>query len=258
MVQPAALHANLGLLKEALSEAYLALDSYSLLLLGVLVLTGSGDANGWRIPLLLLTGFATMFLADIVWSVGRGTGHLPAAALQDVLYLACYVPIVAAGRAQVRAVTSRSHRAPRGALARSMPYAAMQRRSWCSISIISRGGLGGQATLMIGIVFALTLLLMVRQALVLAWREEHYASLVANASDVIMIIGTDGAVRFASPRSRDLGAEARRTSTARSLARAMGRRRRRATARLSRGDRRERLAGVVGPVELRMEAARPE
>jgi diguanylate cyclase (GGDEF)-like protein/PAS domain S-box-containing protein len=63
-------------------------------------------------------------------------------------------------------------------------------------------------------VFGLTLLVMVRQALVLredaltrerrAARmvEDRYASLIANASDVIMIVGVDGALRFASPASK--------------------------------------------------------
>ena len=59
---------------------------------------------------------------------------------------------------------------------------------------------------------------MVRQALVLRENalsrerraarmvEERYASLIANASDVIMIVGVDGALRFASPASeRTLG-----------------------------------------------------
>ena len=255
VVQPAALHANLGLLKEALSEAYLALDSFSLLLLGVLVLTGSGDANGWRIPLLLLTGFATMFLADIVWSLGKVRGYYLPGGLQDVLYLACYVPMVAAGRAQVRAVTTPAAVISRtsGALARSMPYAAMA-AAFLVLIYLSRGGLGGEATLMIGIVFALTLLLMFRQAVVLRMAEEHYASLVANASDVIMIIGTDGVVRFTSPAAtRTLGLKPEEI-TGKSLAELWG------------GEDGERLrgflqeiarttSGVVGPVELRMERA---
>ncbi len=253
VVEPAAIHANLGLLKEALSEAYLALDSFSLLLLGVLVLTGS--ASGWRVPLLLLSGFATMFLADILWSLGKVSGYYLPGGVQDVLYLSCYVPMAAAARAQVRAlaqparVTSRTS----GALARSMPYAAMA-AAFLVLIYLSRGGLGGQATRMIGIVFALTLLLMFRQAVVLRMAEEHYASLIANASDVIMIIGTDGVVRFASPAvTRTLGLKPEEI-TGKSLAELWG------------GEDGERLrtfleeiarttSGVVGPVELRIERA---
>src|SRR5579863_4540810 len=207
VVQPAAIHAHLGILKEALSEAYLALDSFCLLLFGVLLLTGSGNAGGWRIPLLLLAGFTTMFLGDILWSLAKVRGYYLPGGLQDVMYLACYLPMAAAGRAQMRAVAAPARETSRtnGALARSMPYAAMA-AAFLALIYLSRGGLGGQATLMIGVVFALTLLLMFRQAVVIRMTEEHYASLVANASDVIMIIGTDGVVRFSSPAAaRTLG-----------------------------------------------------
>jgi diguanylate cyclase (GGDEF)-like protein/PAS domain S-box-containing protein len=255
VVQPAAIHADLGLLKEALSEAYLALDSFCLLLFGVLLLTGSDNANGWRIPLLLLTGFATMFLGDILWSLAKVRGYYLPGGLQDVLYLACYLPITAAAREQMRAATVPARQVSRtsGALARSMPYAAMA-AAFLVLIYISGGGLGGKATLMIGIVFALTLLLMFRQAVVLRIAEEHYASLVANASDVIMIIGTDGVVRFASPAAtRTLGMKPVEI-TGRSLEELWG------------GQDGERLrtfldeitrtpAGVVGPVELRIERA---
>ena len=255
VVQPAAMHAQLGILKEALSEAYLALDSFCLLLLGVLLLTGSGSAGGWRIPLRLLTGFAIMFLADIFWSLGKVRGYYLPGGVQDVLYLSSYLPLTTAGRAQMRAVTMPAPEVSRasGALARSMPYAAMA-AAFLVLIYLSRGGLGGQATLMIGVVFALTLLLMFRQAVVLRMAEEHYASLVANASDVIMIIGTHGVVRFASPAAtRTLGLKPEEI-TGKCLADLWG------------GEDGERLrsfldeiarttSGVVGPVELRMERA---
>ena len=254
VVQPAAAHAHLGMLKEALSELYLALDSFCLLLFGVLLLTGSGKAGGWRIPLLLLAGFATMFLGDIAWSLAKVRGYYLPGGLQDVMYLACYYPVAAAGRAQIRAVAMPTRETSRtsGALARSLPYAAMAAAFLVLIYLSS--GLGGQATLMIGVVFALTLLLMFRQAVVLRMAEEHYASLVANASDVIMIIGTDGVVRFASPAAtRTLGLKPEEI-TGKSLASLWG------------GEDGERLrnfldeiarttSGVVGPVELRMKHA---
>ena len=255
VVEPAAIHAQLGIMKEALSEAYLALDSFCLLLLGVLLLTGAGSTGGWRIPLLLLTGFATMFLGDIIWSLAKVRGYYLPGGVQDVLYLACYLPMAVAGRAQMRAVTAPARGTSRtsGALARSMPHSAMA-AAFLVLIYLSRGGLGGQATLMIGVVFALTLLLMFRQALVLRMAEEHYASLVANASDVIMIVGTDGVVRFASPAAtRTLGFKPEEIS-GKSLAALWG------------GEDAERLrsfldeiartsSGVVGPVELRMERA---
>jgi len=63
------------------------------------------------------------------------------------------------------------------------------------------------------VVFALTIMLMVRQGVVLRsealvrerkaarFVEERYASLIANASDVIMIVAPDGILRFVSPAS---------------------------------------------------------
>jgi diguanylate cyclase (GGDEF)-like protein/PAS domain S-box-containing protein len=253
VVQPAAIHANLGVLKEALSEAYLALDSFCLLLFGVLLLTGSGSSSAWRIQLLLLTGFAAMFLGDILWSLAKVRGYYLPGGLQDVLYLTSYLPVAAAGRAQMRAVAIPARETSRtsGALARSLPYAAMS-AAFLVLIYLSRGGLGGQATPMIGVVFALTLLLMFRQAVVLRMAEEHYASLVANASDVIMIIGTDGVVRFASPATtRTLGLKPEEI-TGKSLAELWG------------GEDGERLrgflgeiarttSGVAGPVEFRIE-----
>jgi diguanylate cyclase (GGDEF)-like protein/PAS domain S-box-containing protein len=255
VVQPAAMHAQLGILKETLSEAYLTLDSLCLLIFGALLLTGSGKAGGWRIPLLLLIGIATMFLGDIFWSLGKVRGYYLPGGVQDVLYLSCYLPIAAAGREQMRAVAMPARETSRtsGALARSMPYTAMA-AAFLVLIYISRGGLGGQATLMIGVVFALTLMLMFRQAVVLRMAEEHYASLIANASDVIMIIGNDGVVRFASPAAtRTLGSKPEEI-TGKSLAELWG------------GEDGERLrsfldeiartpCGVVGPVELRIERA---
>jgi diguanylate cyclase (GGDEF)-like protein/PAS domain S-box-containing protein len=255
VVEPASIHADLGIMKEALSEAYLALDSFCLLLFGVLLLTGSGNAGGWRIPLLLLTGFAAMFLGDVLWSFAKVRGYYLPGGVQDVIYLASYLPIAAAGRAQMRALTLPARESSRtySALARSMPYAAMA-AAFLVLIYLSGGGLGGQATLMIGVVFALTLLLMFRQAVVLRMAEEHYASLVANASDVIMIIGTDGVVRFASPAAtRTLGVKPVEI-IGKSLEVLWG------------GEDGERLrsfldeitrtpSGVVGPVELRIERA---
>jgi diguanylate cyclase (GGDEF)-like protein/PAS domain S-box-containing protein len=83
---------------------------------------------------------------------------------------------------------------------------------------LTHGDLRNPATAMTIVVFVLALLVMVRQALVLredaltrerrAARlvEERYASLIANASDVIMTVAPDGALMFASPASeRTLG-----------------------------------------------------
>jgi diguanylate cyclase (GGDEF)-like protein/PAS domain S-box-containing protein len=212
VIRPAASGAEIDLVKQVLSEAYVALDCVLLLALGVLLLAGAGNAGGRRVPLLLLVGFATMFLGDILWSLAKVGGYYLPGGLQDVLYLSSYVPLAAAGREQMRAAAMSApaqSRAP-DALARSLPYAAML-AAFLVLVNFTRGDIGGPAGVMTMVVFALTLLLMVRQAVV--WREDaltreqraarmvedRYASLIANASDVIMIVGADGALRFASP-----------------------------------------------------------
>src|SRR5215471_10628709 len=103
------------------------------------------------------------------------------------------------------------------AIARMLPYAAML-AAFLMLVYLARGDIGGPATAMAMIVFTLTLLLMVRQSV--AWRgaalvrerqaarlvEDRYASLIANAADVIMIVAADGTLRFASPAAeRTLG-----------------------------------------------------
>ena len=107
VIRPAASHAEVDALKQALSQAYAGFDCVVLLMLGVLLLTG---AEGRRVPLLLMTGFATMFLADILWSLAKVGGYYMPGDLQDVLYLVCYVPLAAAGREQMRTTLK-----PRGA-----------------------------------------------------------------------------------------------------------------------------------------------
>ena len=219
VIRPAALHVEVDFLKQALSLAYLGLDCIVLLILGVLVLTGAGSAGGWRIPLLLLSGFATMFLADILWSLAKVRGYYLPGGFQDVLYLFCYAPVAAAGREQMRSIAApaRAMSNSSDAPARALPYAAML-AAFLVLVYFARGDIGGPSTVMTMIVFALTLLFMVRQGVTLrgdallrerrAARmvEERYASLIANASDVIMIVAPDGALRFVSPAcERTLG-----------------------------------------------------
>jgi diguanylate cyclase (GGDEF)-like protein/PAS domain S-box-containing protein len=99
-----------------------------------------------------------------------------------------------------------------GNLMQSLPYAATL-TAFLVLVTFTRGDIGTPATVMTIIVFGLSLLVMLRQALVLredavtrerrAARmvEDRYASLIANASDVIMIVAVNGAIRFASPAS---------------------------------------------------------
>jgi diguanylate cyclase (GGDEF)-like protein/PAS domain S-box-containing protein len=267
VIHPVATTTGVDLLKQALSVAYLGLDCVMLLMLGVLLITSTGPAGGRRVPGLLLAGFAATFLADILWSLAKVRGYYLSGGFQDVLYLICYVPLAAAGREQMHATCApaRTSSTRADAFARSLPYASML-VAFLVLVYLARGAIAGPATLMTMIVFALMLLFMVRQSV--AWRgaalvrerqavrlvEDRYASLIANASDVIMIVAAEGTLRFASPaaeRTLGLSPEA-----------IMGR----SLAELWSGEDAEKLrkflaevaatpVGTVGPVELRLERA---
>jgi diguanylate cyclase (GGDEF)-like protein/PAS domain S-box-containing protein len=265
VVHPAVFNTNVNLFKEGLSQAYVALDCIVLLMLGVLLLTGAGNARSSSIHALLLAGFGTMFLADIVWSLARMRGYYIPGGFHVVLYLSSCLPLAAAAREQLRAADPRaraSSSAP-DALARALPYAGMF-AAFLVLLYFARGEIGRPASVMIMIVFALALLLLVRQVVMLrgdalvreqrAARmvEDRYASLIANASDVIMIVGADGVVRFASPATeRTLGLKPEEIH-GRSLPDLWsgedGERLRRFLAEVG-----ESTAGTVGPVELRIE-----
>ena len=215
IMRPAAAHVEISVLKAALSQAYIALNCIMVLTLGVLLL--AGDGRGRRVPLLLMVGFATMLLADMMWSVAKITGHYLSGDLQDVLYLVCYVPLAAAGRERMRRGASESESPVTNAVAQSLPYAAML-AAFAVLVSLTHGDLNSPATVMTIVVFGLSLLVMVRQTLLMradaltrerrAARlvEERYASLIANASDVIMVTSADGSLLFASPASeRTLG-----------------------------------------------------
>jgi diguanylate cyclase (GGDEF)-like protein/PAS domain S-box-containing protein len=216
VIHPSTGHTSVDALKEGLSEAYASLDCVVLLMLGVLLLTGVEQR---RIPLFLMAGFATMFMADMFWSLAKLGGYYAAGEVQDVFYLLCYVPWAAAAREQMRAPIKSDpvESSTSDNLTRALPYAALL-TALLVLVYSTRADIGRPAALMTTVVFALTLLLMVRQGVVLrgdavvrerrAARlvEDRFASLIANASDVIMIAESDGTLRFVSPAcERTLG-----------------------------------------------------
>jgi diguanylate cyclase (GGDEF)-like protein/PAS domain S-box-containing protein len=251
--------------KQMLSQVYAGLDCLLLLIFGVLLLTGAGKAGTRRISLLLWLGFGMLFLADILWSAAKVRGFYLPGGFQDVLYLSCYLPLAAAGREQMRVLAAPAPTTAHAsdALARSLPYAAMLTAFLVLVSF-NHGDIGGPTTVMTIIMFALMLLLMARQAISMreevvnrerrATRmvEDRYASLIANASDVIMIVTPDGVMRFTSPASeRMLGLKAEDIVGKNLLDLWVG-----ADVQVLRAFLAEVAAtpnGTVGPVELRME-----
>jgi diguanylate cyclase (GGDEF)-like protein/PAS domain S-box-containing protein len=217
IIRPASASADIDLLKLTLSQIYIGLNCVLVLALGVLLLAGAGNKHVRSVPLLLALGFTTMLLGDVMWSVAKITGHYLSGDIEDVLYVSCYMPLAAAGREQMRRSAAGTGSSLSQGLAQALPYAATLAALLVLVSL-THGDLRNPATVMTIVVFVLALLVMLRQTLVLREEaltrerraarlvEERYASLIANASDVIMTVTPDGSLMFASPAcERTLG-----------------------------------------------------
>jgi diguanylate cyclase (GGDEF)-like protein/PAS domain S-box-containing protein len=199
-------------IKYVLSQSYIALNCLMLLAFGILLMHAGTGAIARRTLVLLTLGFSTMSLADIVWAMAKVTGTYLPGGLSDTLYLSCYVWLIAAAREQLRgnAAERQAATALGTALVQGMPYVAML-VSFLVLVYVESSSMSSPATAMTVIIFALTLLVMLRQgvmsrddALLRERRaagivEARYASLIKNASDVIMIADVDGRLRFVSP-----------------------------------------------------------
>jgi diguanylate cyclase (GGDEF)-like protein/PAS domain S-box-containing protein len=199
-------------IKYVLTQSYIALNCLMLLALGVLLMHAATGAIARRTLIFLTIGFSTMSLADIVWAMAKVSGSYLPGGMSDAIYLSCYAWLIAAAREQLRGapVERQETTAFGGALVQGMPYVAML-VSFLVLVYVESSSMSSPATAMTVIIFALTLLVMLRQgvisrddALLREQRaagivEARYASLIKNASDVIMIADVDGRLRFASP-----------------------------------------------------------
>ena len=199
-------------LKYVLAQSYIGLNCLMLLACGVLLMH-SGATPIRRHALLLLTlGFSSMSVADIVWAMSKVDGSYIPGSVSDVIYLSCYVWLAAAAREQLRGEPG-VRRAPSAfsiALVEGMPYIAMMVSFLVLVYVESSTAVSPVNTMTV-IIFVLTSLVVVRQgvlsrddALLREQRaadivEARYASLIKNASDVIMITNAEGTLLFASP-----------------------------------------------------------
>ena len=200
------------LVKYVLTQSYIALNSIMLLAFGVLLMHAGGGPIHRRTLVLLTIGFSAMFLADIVWALSKVTGTYLPGGLSDAIYLTCYGWLGAAARQQLRSVPN-----PRGSpsalgtvLLQGMPYVAML-ASFLVLVYLEQDAPANPANSMTVVIFVLTLLVMLRQGVIsrddallrerraVGLVEARYASLIKNASDVIMIVDVDGRLRFGSP-----------------------------------------------------------
>ena len=196
----------------ALSQAYIAIDCLMLMAIGVLLMN-SARAPMRRSTILLLTaGFSMIFLADIVWATSAVTVGYQLGDFSDVLYIGCYAGLAAAAQSQIRDRWQLKQReSPMGSTAaQSVPYAAML-MSFLVLVYFAAGDASNPVTVMTVSIFVLAMLVMARQGVLLRddaqARQRHavnlvearFASLIRNASDVIMIVDGGGRIQYASP-----------------------------------------------------------
>ena len=199
-------------IKYVLTQTYIALNCLMVLAFGVLLLNAGAGPLGRRTLMLMTLGFSTMFLADIVWAMSKVTGEYLPGGLSDAIYMSCYGWLVAAAREQLRGPTPQKTEASAFAntVIQGLPYVAML-VSFLVLVYFESDVTGKPTTIMTVIIFVLTLLVMLRQGVILrddallrerraaGLVEARYASLIRNASDVIMITDVQGRLRFVSP-----------------------------------------------------------
>jgi diguanylate cyclase (GGDEF)-like protein/PAS domain S-box-containing protein len=201
-----------NVLRYVLAQSYVALNCVVLLACAVLLMHSASMPVPRRAIMLLTLGFASMSIADIVWALSKVGGSYLPGGVSDAMYLSCYVWLAAAAREQLRG-TRAARRAPgpiASALLQGIPYIAMLVSFLVLVGVESSTASSPVNTMTV-IIFVLTSLVMLRQGVIsrddalLRERraadivEARYASLIKNASDVIMITGVDGQLRFASP-----------------------------------------------------------
>jgi diguanylate cyclase (GGDEF)-like protein/PAS domain S-box-containing protein len=199
------------LVKYVLAQSYIALNCVMLLVFGVLLMHSGATPIPRRVVMLLTLGFSCMSLADIVWAMSKVDGSYAPGSVSDAIYLSCYIWLAAAAREQVRGAPA-ARRAPGAfsvALMQGLPYIAMM-MSFLVMVYVESSTAASPVNFMTVVIFVLTSLVMVRQGVlsrddaVLRERraagivEARYASLIKNASDVIVITDADGHLQFAS------------------------------------------------------------
>jgi len=212
VISPAAAASTEQLARFVLTQVYIALDCLMLMTIGVLLMNSTSCPLRRTTLVMLTAGFGMMFLADIVWATSVVMGNYLPGNFSDVLYLACYIGLAGAAQVQIRD-RSRPERgsASRGmALTQAVPYVGLA-LSFFVLVYFSAGSGSNPATVMTIAIFVLAILVMARQSVIVKddaqarqrravdLVEARFASLIRNASDVIMIVNGDGRIEYASP-----------------------------------------------------------
>jgi diguanylate cyclase (GGDEF)-like protein/PAS domain S-box-containing protein len=196
-----------------LTQVYIGFDCLMLMAIGVLLMNATSCPLRKTTLALLTGGFGMMFLGDIVWAAAVVVDqYFSGANFSDVLYLACYAFLAGAAQVQIRdkSKPERQRSAGGGALTQVIAYAGLG-LSFFVLVYFAAGDGRSPVTIMTVAIFVLAILVMARQGVILKddaqlrqrqavdLVEARFASLIRNASDVIMIVDAGGRIEYASP-----------------------------------------------------------
>jgi diguanylate cyclase (GGDEF)-like protein/PAS domain S-box-containing protein len=213
VISPAAAANEEELARFVLTQLYIALDCLMLMAIGVLLMNATSCPLRKTTIALLAAGFGMMFLGDIVWAASVVVNqYISGDNFSDVLYLACYAGLAAAAQVQIRDKSrpERLRSAGGSAITQAIAYAGLGLSFFVLVYFAAGHGSSPVTTMTIAI-FVLAILVMARQSVILRddalerqrkavdLVEARFASLIRNASDVIMIVDADGCIEYASP-----------------------------------------------------------
>jgi len=213
VISPAAAANEEELARFVLTQVYIALDCLMVMAIGVLLMNSSNCPLRRTTIALLAGGFGLMFLGDIVWAASVVVNqYISGDNFSDVLYLGCYAGLAAAAQVQIRDKSrpERQRSAGASALTQGIAYAGLGLSFFVLVYFAASDG-SSPVTIMTVAIFVLAILVMARQSVILRddalarqrkavdLVEARFASLIRNASDVIMIVDADGRIEYASP-----------------------------------------------------------
>ena len=212
VISPAAAASEEEFARFVLTQVYIALDCLMLMAIGVLLMNSTSCPLRKTTLVMLTGGFGMMFLADIVWATAVVSGNYLPGNFSDVLYLACYVGVAGAAQVQIRDKSrpERQKNASGSTMTQVIAYAGLG-LSFFVLVYFAAGDGSSPVTVMTIAIFVLAILVMARQGVILRddaqvrqrravdLVEARFASLIRNASDVIMIVDSDGRIEYASP-----------------------------------------------------------
>jgi diguanylate cyclase (GGDEF)-like protein/PAS domain S-box-containing protein len=213
VISPAAAANEEELARFVLTQVYIALDCLMLMSIGVLLMNATSCPLRKTTIALLAGGFGLLFLGDIIWAAAVVVDqYIFGDNISDVLYLGCYACLAAAAQVQIRDQSrpERYRSAVGGTFTQAIAYAGLG-LSFFVLVYFAAGDGSSPVKVMTVAIFVLAILVLARQSVILRddaderqrkavnLVEARFASLIRNASDVIMIVGADGRIEYASP-----------------------------------------------------------